>query len=526
MLSKNMADLDTVSPVVWPKWCYTNNHADNGAAVPHVALCKAPASSIKSTRRKKAVRTAQTAGVKNERCSPDPEIGTESSRSDSPHSPCSSSFRTRTPSFPGTPPNPPFTPPERFSPASNLNSSGGNKLMMEGVHMSRNYSDFMRSLAAKYNNANPNEYRNGYMPVAAAMDSRFNSYKASAASAFPLLNLPLGPLGPAVAAAAAKKDLEAAAAVAAAAAAAASGSGSKKSESPTMPLSLPALMGGLNPAGLPAGLPGFPMIDMSSTQALLNIVRSASAQNAQQLESYLRGSTNSSSVASTKRSADTASLASSSPLDLSASMAKRPHLEPVAGSGFRDLFGLKSPAVETNEIAVRDRADIRSAQALNGKSPPSRAPSVPSFPAPLLSQTSPRSAEKREPTPKFSSSSSLPIACRLTCAADSCTPGAVEVKSWTVSDVVDFVKSIDLCVEYAEVFREHSIDGCTLPLLTEEHLIGNMNMKLGPALKLRSVLAKKIGHCAICLHCVHCHSDPTASGQQSPVREQETGAEI
>lgn len=79
---------------------------------------------------------------------------------------------------------------------------------------------------------------------------------------------------------------------------------------------------------------------------------------------------------------------------------------------------------------------------------------------------------------------------------------------------------------FQKVFREHSIDGCTLPLLTEEHLIGNMNMKLGPALKLRSVLAKKIGHCAICLHCVHCHSDPTASGQQSPVREQETGAEI
>ena len=79
-----------------------------------------------------------------------------------------------------------------------------------------------------------------------------------------------------------------------------------------------------------------------------------------------------------------------------------------------------------------------------------------------------------------------------------------------------------------QVFRENSIDGCTLPLLTEEHLIGNMNMKLGPALKLRSVLAKKIGHCAVCLHCVHCHhSDPSSSssagGQQSPEsRDQDT----
>jgi hypothetical protein len=116
-------------------------------------LCKTPAT--KSARRKKAARATVT-GVKNERCSPDPEIGTESSRSDSPHSPGSSSFRTRTPSFPGTPPNPPFTPPERFSPAG-FNSAGSNKLMMEGIHMSRNYSDFMRSLAAKYNNSNPNE---------------------------------------------------------------------------------------------------------------------------------------------------------------------------------------------------------------------------------------------------------------------------------------------------------------------------------------------------------------------------------
>ena len=273
------------------------------------------------------------------------------------------------------------------------------------------------------------------------MDSRFNSYKASAASAFPLLNLPLGPLGPAVAAAAAKKDLEAAAA-AAAAAATGSSSGSKKSESPTLPLSLPGLMSGLNAAGLPAGLPGFPMIDMSSTQALLNIVRSASAQNAQQLETYLRGASTPTPTA-TKRPAESASAASSSPLDLSASMAKRPYLEPAAmepGRGFRDLFGLKSPAGEGIE-ASRDKNP-----SLNGKKSPSSRASSASLAAPAAPQTSPRS-EKRVATPK----SSLPIACRLTCAADTCSPGAVQVKSWAVSDVFDFVKSIDLCAEYAEV---------------------------------------------------------------------------
>lgn len=55
-------------------------------------------------------------------------------------------------------------------------------------------------------------------------------------------------------------------------------------------------------------------------------------------------------------------------------------------------------------------------------------------------------------------------------------------------------------------FRDQLIDGSGLPLLTEEHLTSTMNMKLGPALKLRSILAKKLGSCNICLHCTHCHN--------------------
>lgn len=35
-------------------------------------------------------------------------------------------------------------------------------------------------------------------------------------------------------------------------------------------------------------------------------------------------------------------------------------------------------------------------------------------------------------------------------------------------------------------------------------------MKLGPALKLRSTLATKLGHCDICRHCVHCYGRDTA----------------
>lgn len=49
--------------------------------------------------------------------------------------------------------------------------------------------------------------------------------------------------------------------------------------------------------------------------------------------------------------------------------------------------------------------------------------------------------------------------------------------------------SLALCVS-PQVFREQAIDGETLPLLTEEHLLNNMGLKLGPALKIRSQVGK------------------------------------
>uniref|UniRef100_A0A182Q8I4 SAM domain-containing protein n=1 Tax=Anopheles farauti TaxID=69004 RepID=A0A182Q8I4_9DIPT len=56
-------------------------------------------------------------------------------------------------------------------------------------------------------------------------------------------------------------------------------------------------------------------------------------------------------------------------------------------------------------------------------------------------------------------------------------------------------------LDVIENFRDQSIDGAGLPLLTEEHLTNSLGMKLGPALKLRSMLAKKLGcpcPCALC----------------------------
>ncbi|KGL96943.1 Sterile alpha motif domain-containing protein 11, partial [Charadrius vociferus] len=53
--------------------------------------------------------------------------------------------------------------------------------------------------------------------------------------------------------------------------------------------------------------------------------------------------------------------------------------------------------------------------------------------------------------------------------------------------------SLDLRSGFFQVFREQAIDGETLPLLTEEHLLNNMGLKLGPALKIRSQVAKRVG---------------------------------
>ncbi|ENN76607.1 hypothetical protein YQE_06865, partial [Dendroctonus ponderosae] len=74
---------------------------------------------------------------------------------------------------------------------------------------------------------------------------------------------------------------------------------------------------------------------------------------------------------------------------------------------------------------------------------------------------------------------------------------------------------------YMPMFREQQIDGSGLPLLTEEHLTQTLGMKLGPALKLRSILAKKLGNYT--KYCSSCHSNaindiesPPRNGEISP----------
>lgn len=68
-----------------------------------------------------------------------------------------------------------------------------------------------------------------------------------------------------------------------------------------------------------------------------------------------------------------------------------------------------------------------------------------------------------------------------------------DVSKWTVDDVCSFVGGLSGCGEYARVFKEQGIDGETLPLLTEEHLLTTMGLKLGPALKIRAQVARRLG---------------------------------
>ncbi|NWJ05484.1 SAM11 protein, partial [Crypturellus undulatus] len=84
----------------------------------------------------------------------------------------------------------------------------------------------------------------------------------------------------------------------------------------------------------------------------------------------------------------------------------------------------------------------------------------------------------------------LPPNCSLCCTAT----------IWSPSPERSLGRPLPFCnagffpgFAFLQVFREQAIDGETLPLLTEEHLLNNMGLKLGPALKIRSQVAKRVG---------------------------------
>ncbi|XP_028966582.1 sterile alpha motif domain-containing protein 11-like [Galendromus occidentalis] len=186
----------------------------------------------------------------------------------------------------------------------------------------------------------------------------------------------------------------------------------------------------------------FTLADFPSSQTLLNLVRTHAQSS--QLESYLKGAV--------KRSSS--STQEGDPLDLSLSgppmkSARSPSLSPASTKEHHSYLGVQQ--------------DLQ---------PDSR-----------TSRCSSAGCPNREHQSKF-------------------------LARWSVDDVVNFVQSIDVCASYAEKFRDQSIDGSILSVLTEDHLTAYMGMRLGPAIKLRQGLANMTGHCSVCLHCLHCRGPP------------------
>ncbi|XP_052125558.1 uncharacterized protein LOC113205351 isoform X3 [Frankliniella occidentalis] len=579
-----MRELDTVSPVVWPAWCYSGGQPESessGVASadvlrPHpqaplassMASSSSSASSVRpsaasalsggaSAHRKRrsvprsyespttALNGARSA-IKSERLSPsggggglvgDSASTSSLSRSGTPSSPPASSVGHPAGTSPAASPSRTASSNNNNSTLNNNNISSHLKAMEDSV--THNYSEFMRNLAAKYQYVHPDEFysatRNGFP---AALDPRF-PYKAGV-GASPFLMPPLGPLpgvpvppgvvsplhhlaAPAsVGATPAKESAPSASSSGGAGSASRIASlalerqrerearerereeGSNHSDAPHKAKSPPSsvasatsavsdgahssllfspLFSGSLPGTLPGALPGaVPVMDMSSTQALVSMVQ-RSHQN--QLETYLKGAH--------KRPAEAAP-SPLSPLDLSSGAAppKKSRKRDLVGGdlyGVDSLLGLPSSLIRSSKERLATRT------------PPSRALSSPRLAAPGT-----------PPAATAAPGSPSPLTCSALCSttghasADCSASDAANIAHWSVGDVCNFVGSIDLCVEYVQAFRDQRIDGSALPLLTEEHLRLQMKMRLGPALKLRSVLAKRLGHCSVCLHCVHCHN--------------------
>ncbi|CAL4195730.1 unnamed protein product, partial [Meganyctiphanes norvegica] len=423
-------------------------------------------SDIKAQKEPAKMTSDSVRNVKSERLSPYPSgqgVPTTTSTPSSTPSPSTSpksptSTRMSTQSFLGMSTNPSPTPLgyENLGPASVAPGGmvGGLPVappphfkQMDSL-LNRNYSELMRSLAAKYNNNAPNDYfcaptHNGF--TRPPPTGGLQSLKASGVS--PMLGIPAQ--RPPISQASSKE---------------------KNTVTPVtsstvgMPHGLPLPGSHLFP-GAPGHLPGFPpfpLMDVSSTHVLMNLVRNASATATQQaqLDNYIQGSI--------KRPAETPQTPTS-PLDLSASVPAKRHCTDSSKSfDVKRLFNFPNNQVK---IEVVD-------------SPSARSPTPPKA--------------RYTPSPNNANPTMVP------CSDKNCS-SLESIAHWTVDDVATFVSNIDLCAEYADVFREQRIDGSTLALLTEEHLTTSINMKLGPALKLRSVLTKSIGACSVCLHCNHCH---------------------
>lgn len=414
--------------------------------------------------------------IKSERFSPtNNDVQSTASRS-----------RSVTPSsFSGTPPQTMHPGDVAFSSSisavatSGLLPSPGNGTGGGGVgagrpeFQARNYSDFMRSLAAKYNNNN----------ISTGNDQ--SSVKNPFLEPKMRINQP-------------KSFIENSLVV-----------GSKKGSPITSAqVPNPSIMSSLFP-GLPFQSAVFPpLIDMSSTQALVALARAAKESGIANLLKPEDGGLKKPSAGSR----------SSSPPPGGSSLVAGHHFpSPFSASRYLPAgllpnhLGVNYPpgagSTSTTTTAVPAISPLKS---------PSRTPSdgqlhlsSGTFPLDLSSapsgakriKLSPTPSRNQDTSPAPSSTNSQPSDGELGKLPRKCHARIEEISSWTVDNVCDFVSSIDICAEYVQNFRDQSIDGAGLPLLTEEHLTNSLGMKLGPALKLKSMLAKRLGGpcpCALC----------------------------
>lgn len=189
-----------------------------------------------------------------------------------------------------------------------------------------------------------------------------------------------------------------------------------------------------------------PLIDMSSTQALLSMVRTASAHNASQLENYLKGAN--------KRP----SPSESSPLDLSSGSIptyKRSRTNKGAGGASETIF-LNSDSL----LHVPMVDALRTTKERLGKRTGSVSPKPPvrnnggssAGSSPRLLPSSTVTSASATASQQHVLGRNLP--CLSMCSADrACSSGGdpQAMAQWSVEDVCSFVASIDICAEYAPV---------------------------------------------------------------------------
>uniref|UniRef100_A0A3B3UP44 Polyhomeotic homolog 2a (Drosophila) n=1 Tax=Poecilia latipinna TaxID=48699 RepID=A0A3B3UP44_9TELE len=100
------------------------------------------------------------------------------------------------------------------------------------------------------------------------------------------------------------------------------------------------------------------------------------------------------------------------------------------------------------------------------------------------SQCSDLSGYKRVPSPPLSTTPRVPAVQNLDLQPHPHSFVHSDPGQWNIQDVYGFISSLPGCLEIAEEFRSQEIDGQALLLLKEDHLMGTMNIKLGPALKI------------------------------------------